>query len=58
MAGQIDIKGMDKIKAGSDYRRAVGSARSAVYIIFALSLLTFGAIAALAMYKEGSAQFI
>lgn len=58
MPKQIEIKDMDRIRAGSQYRKAVGSARSAVYLIFALSFLTFVAIAALAMYKEGAHAFI
>ncbi len=58
MAGEIKIEDIDGIRAAKQYRKAVGSARSAVYIIFALSLLTFAAIAALAMYKEGVGAFV
>ena len=58
MAREIRIEDMDDIRAAKQYRKAVGSARSAVYIIFALSLLTFVAIAALAMYKEGVNAFV
>ena len=43
MTGEIKIKDIDGIRAAKQYRKAVGSARSAVYIIFALSLLTFAA---------------
>ena len=58
MARQIAMEDIDKISAGSQYRKAVGSARSAVYIIFILSFLTFAAIAAVAMYKEGVHSFV
>ncbi len=54
--GQFDT--IESIEKVSDYRKAVGAARSAVYIIFALSLLIFIVIAAIAIYKEGAAQFI
>ena len=55
---QFSVKNIEKMKKRSDYKTAVGSARAAIYIIFALSFIVFLAIAGIAIYNEGTAQFI
>ena len=55
---QFNVKNIDKIEKKSDYKKAVGSARSAIYIILALSFVIFVVIAGIAIYSEGVSQFV
>ncbi len=55
---RFDVKNIERIGKRSEYKSAVDSARSAVYIILAFSLVVFIAIAAIAIISEGSGRFV
>ena len=55
---QFNVTDIDKLKNKSEYRKEVGSARSAIYIILGLSFVIFLSIAAIAVLKEGVGRFL
>lgn len=58
MPKTFNIAKVDTIGKKSDYKKAVHSARSAVYTILGLSFIVFVAIAAIAISNEGLYNFI
>lgn len=52
-----DIKNLDRLGDKKAYREAVHRARSAIYIVIALSFIVFVAISAIAIDNEGVANF-
>lgn len=55
---QFNVKNIEKIERRSDYKKAINSARAAVYIILAFSFVVFVVIAGIAIINEGASQFI
>ena len=54
----VNISNIEMIKDRSGYNDAVARARSAVYIILALSFIIFVVIAAIAIFNEGLDNFV
>lgn len=54
----VNVAGMDRIRGRRDYSSAVHSARRAVYVVLALSLVVFVSIAVIAVLEEGFGNFI